>query len=123
MLLSTLALGVAVLAKAPLMAVLVALFLAVASIGAMFPTSTGLALHGHAQNAGTASALLGGAQFLVGALAGPLASCGGASATAMSLTMLAGAVIGSGVFVVVLNRSARNLTDSDSPERVFPVGS
>jgi MFS transporter, DHA1 family, multidrug resistance protein len=107
MLLSTVALCVAVLADAPLPAVLVPLFLAVASVGTVFPTSTGLALQEHARNAGTASALLGAAQFLVGALAGPLASSGGASAGAMSLTMLLGALVASGVFVTVLNRSER----------------
>jgi DHA1 family bicyclomycin/chloramphenicol resistance-like MFS transporter len=122
-LLSTLFLAAAVLFDAPLVAILAPLFLAVASVGAVFPTSTGLALQGHARNAGTASALLGVAQYLIGALAGPLASSSGASATAMSLTMLLGALCASAAFVAVLHRARRNPSESEKPERVFPVGS
>lgn len=116
-LLGAAALGAAVLVQAPLAVVLPPLFVMVACVGAVFPTSTGLALQGHARNAGTASALLGTAQYLVGSLAGPLASSGGASAGAMSLTMLLGAVVAAGAFVVVLGRPARR----SEPERVHPV--
>ena len=61
-------------------AVLVPMFVIVSSLSFVLPNSTALALADHASVAGTASALLGVSQFLIGALVAPLV--GGAAPTA-----------------------------------------
>jgi DHA1 family bicyclomycin/chloramphenicol resistance-like MFS transporter len=58
-------------------AVLVPMFAIVSSIPFVLPNSTALALANHAAVAGTASALLGLIQFMVGALAAPLVGVAG----------------------------------------------
>ncbi|GAA4615683.1 Bcr/CflA family multidrug efflux MFS transporter [Saccharopolyspora hordei] len=86
--------GVAVAASAALGAglagLLPALFLVVASVGMVSPNATALALSGHPETAGSASALLGVMQFSAGALAAPLV---GSAGTGTALPM--GLVIGS----------------------------
>lgn len=57
--------------------VLPALFLVVASIGIVFPSGTAIALEGHPSTAGSASALLGLAQYAVGAAVAPLVGIAG----------------------------------------------
>jgi DHA1 family bicyclomycin/chloramphenicol resistance-like MFS transporter len=49
-----------------------ALFLVASGIGFVMPNSTALALADHPEAAGTASALLGALQFVIGAVAAPL---------------------------------------------------
>jgi DHA1 family bicyclomycin/chloramphenicol resistance-like MFS transporter len=61
----------------PLAALLVPLFVFVASFGMMRPNGTALALDGHASIAGTASAWLGALPFMLGAVLSPLAGLGG----------------------------------------------
>ena len=63
-----------VAAGAPTWAVLPFLFVCVASMGAIIPTATNLAMLNHPEAAGAGSALLGGAQYAVGGLAGPWSS-------------------------------------------------
>jgi len=63
------------------------LFLTVASVGVVLPNTTALALSGHADAAGSASAVLGVGQFLFGALAAPLVGLGG-SGTALPMAIL-----------------------------------
>ncbi|MDF5753529.1 multidrug effflux MFS transporter [Spongiactinospora sp. TRM90649] len=75
---------VAAVLQAPLALFLPALFLTVATGGLASPNATALALVRHSANAGTATALLGSAGFLLGALLAPAASIGGASAIAMT---------------------------------------
>ena len=71
-------------------AVLVPMFVIVSSLSFVLPNSTALALADHAKVAGTASALLGVLQFLVGALVAPLVGAGGtASAVPMAAIMTA----------------------------------
>ena len=53
------------------------MFVIVSSLSFVLPNSTALALADHAEVAGTASALLGVLQFLVGALVAPLVGAGG----------------------------------------------
>ncbi len=60
-----------------LIGILPALFLVVASIGIVFPSGTAIALEGHPSTAGSASALLGLAQFAVGAVSAPLVGVAG----------------------------------------------
>jgi DHA1 family bicyclomycin/chloramphenicol resistance-like MFS transporter len=71
------ALLVCVLAGAGLGGVLPSLFVSVASIGVIVPNAAALALAGHRSTAGSASGLLGVAQFALGALAAPLVGLAG----------------------------------------------
>jgi DHA1 family bicyclomycin/chloramphenicol resistance-like MFS transporter len=79
-----------VVASGPLWGLLVALFVSVATIGLIMPNATALALADHGAHAGTASAMLGTVQFLVGALAPVLMGIGGmGQATGMGVVMTA----------------------------------
>jgi MFS transporter, DHA1 family, multidrug resistance protein len=83
-------LTVSVLAGAGLAGLIVSLFIVVVSIGFVASNAVALALepYGGAE-AGTASALIGVIQFLIGALAAPLAGVAGESAVPMAIMMLA----------------------------------
>jgi DHA1 family bicyclomycin/chloramphenicol resistance-like MFS transporter len=76
-----------VLTSGPLWTVLVPLFVCVSTVGVVFPTATNLAMLAHRDAAGAGSALLGGGQYAVGGLAGPVVSLAGNSAAAMSVAM------------------------------------
>ncbi len=91
-LLGSVLLCAAVLGRWPVWSVLPPLLLAVGSIGLILPSATGLALLKHAEAAGAGSAVLGGTQFLMGAVAGPIVSVAGASAAAMAIGMGVSAV-------------------------------
>ena len=80
-------LSAVVAADAPIWAVLPFLFVCVASMGTIIPTATNLAMLHHPDAAGAGSALLGGAQYAVGGLAGPLVTLAGDTAAAMSVGM------------------------------------
>jgi len=73
--------------KAPLVILLVSLWLMLASIGLSMGNAMALALTPQARTAGTASALLGASQFLLGGLVPPLASLGGVDGPVMGVTM------------------------------------
>ena len=60
-----------------LIGILPALFLVVSSIGIVIPSATAIALEGNPSTAGSASALLGLAQFAVGAISAPLVGVAG----------------------------------------------
>ncbi len=84
----------------PLWSLLVALFCSVAAVGLVAPNATALALAEHGSQAGTASALLGTFQFLLGALAPVLVGLGGMSqSTGMGVIM---AVLATASFVACL---------------------
>src|SRR4051794_29973474 len=69
-------------------AVLVPMFVIVSSLSFVLPNSTALALADHAEVAGTASALLGVCQFMIGAVVAPAVGAGGTdSAVPMALVM------------------------------------
>jgi DHA1 family bicyclomycin/chloramphenicol resistance-like MFS transporter len=57
--------------------VLPALFVMVSSVGLIQPSATALALEGHAQDAGSASGMLGLAQYAIGAVTAPLVGVAG----------------------------------------------
>lgn len=103
---------------AGLAAFLAALFVAVATIGFVLPNATALALADHADVAGSASALLGVNQFLVGAVAAPLVgSAGAGTAVPMALVMVllcAGAVAA----VLMLTRPRGPVTQPLSEEMI-----
>jgi MFS transporter, DHA1 family, multidrug resistance protein len=81
----------------PVWALLVPMFAIVSSLAFVLPNATALALADHAGVAGTASALLGVIQFMVGALAAPLVGIGGPdTAVPMGVVMVvlaAGALV------------------------------
>src|SRR3954465_5928950 len=70
-------------------AVLAPMFVIVSSLSFVLPNSTALALADHAEVAGTASALLGTDQFVIGALVAPLVGAAGTdSAVPMAVVMV-----------------------------------
>jgi DHA1 family bicyclomycin/chloramphenicol resistance-like MFS transporter len=81
-------LAVALTGHPPLAALLVPLFVFVASFGMVRPNGTALALAGHASIAGTASAWLGTLQFMLGALLAPLAGLGAKGAATLSAVVI-----------------------------------
>lgn len=69
--------AVVAIGSLPLVALLVPLWVLVANMGLVFPNTTALALAGHPEVAGSASALIGVLQFVIGAAAAPLAGIAG----------------------------------------------
>jgi DHA1 family bicyclomycin/chloramphenicol resistance-like MFS transporter len=101
-----LALLTAITTGAALALVLVALFVTVASVGFVMPNATALALADHAEVAGSASALLGVNQFLVGAVVAPLVGIAGVgTAVPMAVVMLL-LCLGAALALVTLARPA-----------------
>ncbi|GAA1557801.1 multidrug effflux MFS transporter [Actinomadura kijaniata] len=97
------ALLAAVSAGLGLVAVLPALFLVVAGQGLVLPNATTLALSGRPPRvAGSASALVGLAQFALGGAAAPLAGIGGnGTALPMAITIAATALAAAAVLILV----------------------
>lgn len=92
---SAVAITTAAALELSLAALLPPLFLMVSSIGLVMPNSTSLALANHPQSAGSASALLGVLQFLVGGLTAPLVGLGGQeTALPMGILMTVFATLG-----------------------------
>ena len=86
----------------PLAALLVPLFVFVASFGMMRPNGTALALTGQGSIAGTASAWLGALPFMLGALLSPLAGLGGqggATVAGLLLSALCAVALGGQVLI------------------------
>ena len=82
----------------------VPLFVFVGSIGMVMPNSTALALDAHARHAGTAAALMGGIQSVVGALAAPLVGLGGEGSALPMAVVLAGGSLLSLTAVLTMTR-------------------
>jgi len=80
------------------------LFLAIASIGFIFPSATTLAMGSTRSMAGAASGLLGIAQFTVGAIASPLAGAGGSPWSLVAVVGV-GAILGPLLVAVIGRRS------------------
>ncbi|MFB9236693.1 multidrug effflux MFS transporter [Plantactinospora siamensis] len=85
--------------------VAVALFVFVGSLGMVMPNSTALALDRHPEAAGTAAALMGAVQSVVGALAAPLVGLGGAGSAVPMALVVVGAAVLSLAAVLTLARS------------------
>jgi DHA1 family bicyclomycin/chloramphenicol resistance-like MFS transporter len=93
------------------------LFVTVCGVGFVLPSATTLALAGHPSRAGSASALLGTSQFLVGGFTSPLVGIGGGrSAVPMGTTMVVAAVAGLVVFALVWRRAPA--VAADGPREV-----
>lgn len=91
----------------PLPALLVPLLLMVSCVGLVMPNASSLALSEHAHTAGSASALLGVMQFVIGGLATPLVNLGGASAVPMGAIMAGFALAALLVFVTMTRQVPR----------------
>ncbi|HEV7898927.1 MAG TPA: multidrug effflux MFS transporter [Planosporangium sp.] len=97
-----------------LLAVAVPLFVFMSMLGMVLPNTTALALDLHPERAGAASALLGAAQSLCGAIIAPLVGLGGAgSATPMALAMTASAAGGMVAFAFVARPASRAPADHE----------
>lgn len=90
--------------SAPLVVLLLPLWLVLAGLGMSFGTSTALALGPHPADAGAAAALLGASQFLLGAAVPPLVSLVGTSGPTMGLTMAAAGIGLLGALRLALHR-------------------
>jgi DHA1 family bicyclomycin/chloramphenicol resistance-like MFS transporter len=88
---------VTVLAGGGLVPLLIALFVVVASVGLVMPTATALALQDHGDSAGSAAALLGLSQHIIGAAVVPLVGLAG-EGTAVPMGIVI-AVLGSGALL------------------------
>ena len=101
-----------------LVPLLLALFVAVTSVGLVLPNAAALALQDHGEHAGSAAALLGCTQFLIGGALAPLAGAGGTrTAVPMGVVM---AVLGclSLLVYVALTRKTRPNGPVGVPDRV-----
>ncbi|WP_258906322.1 multidrug effflux MFS transporter [Actinokineospora sp. UTMC 2448] len=96
----------AVAMELELVYLLTALFLVVASLGIVSPNATALALADHGNRAGTASALLGVIQFLIGGLAAPLVGLGAERSATPMATVIAG-MSAAGLIAFALLRPTR----------------
>ncbi|MBA8826743.1 DHA1 family bicyclomycin/chloramphenicol resistance-like MFS transporter [Saccharopolyspora lacisalsi] len=111
----------AVLTGMPLAVLLAALFVMISSLGFVMPNTTTIALADQREVSGSASALLGVCQFVVGALAAPLVGLGGTgSALPMALVMF-GVVLASLVVYLTFGRR-RERSAPIEPERVDDTG-
>jgi DHA1 family bicyclomycin/chloramphenicol resistance-like MFS transporter len=82
-------------AGAPAVAVLLVLFVLVSSVTAIMGTASALAVNRARHVAGSASALLGALQFVIGALVSPLVGLGGSgTGVPMGVTIVVSAVLG-----------------------------
>lgn len=103
-------LGVALL-NLPLPFLLAALFVMVASLGFVMPNTTMLALADNRDVSGSASALLGVSQFIVGALAAPLVGLGGTGTALPMATVMCCVVLAALVVFVTLGRHGATGTE------------
>jgi MFS transporter, DHA1 family, multidrug resistance protein len=88
--------------------ILSGLVVTVIGVGLVLPSATTLTLADHPEHAGSASALLGTAQFLIGAGVAPLVGLAGSrSAVPMASAMAASVVLGAVVFTVLWRTAAR----------------
>ncbi|GAA4926498.1 multidrug effflux MFS transporter [Actinomycetospora succinea] len=93
---------VSTLLDAGLAGLLAGLVLTVIGVGFVLPCATTLALADHPEHAGSASALLGTSQFLVGAGTAPLVGLAGSrSAVPMAATMAGAVLLGAVVFGIL----------------------
>ncbi|MDQ1691369.1 MAG: transporter, family, multidrug resistance protein [Pseudonocardiales bacterium] len=92
-------------------------FLITAGFGATAPNVTALALSGHPEAAGAASAVFGAGQFLIGGSLAPLVGLGGRSTLPMVLTIvaLATAALCFGLLSIRLARRATAITTAATP--------
>ncbi|CAL99970.1 DHA1 family bicyclomycin/chloramphenicol resistance-like MFS transporter [Saccharopolyspora erythraea NRRL 2338] len=88
----------------PLPVLLGALFVMISSLGFVMPNTTTLALAEHREVSGSASALLGVSQFVVGALAAPLVGMGGVGSALPMVSVMFGVILASAAVFLTLGR-------------------
>lgn len=98
----------AILGSLPL--VIVALFVFVGTLGMVMPNGTALALDRHPARAGTAAALLGAIQSVVGAVAAPLVGLGGEGSAVPMGVVIGASTVASLAVLLTLARSARSVS-------------
>ncbi len=89
------------------------IFATVSGMGLIMPNATALAMEPHADRAGTASALIGMLQFFTGAAVPPLAALGGATAPAMTVTMVGSMAVA--LLLLLLLRTIRQPITTPTP--------
>ncbi|ROO62960.1 DHA1 family bicyclomycin/chloramphenicol resistance-like MFS transporter [Micromonospora sp. Llam0] len=100
--------------------VLIPLWAVLAAAGFALPNAPALALAGHGEAAGTASAMLGAVQFGVGALAAPVVGLLGTGSIAMA-TVITGGVLAALIVLLVVVRPGRlPVPDRTTPAPVTP---
>ena len=87
-----------------LAAVLAPLWVIIACAGFSFPNTPALALSRHGEAAGTAAALLGAAQFVIGGVAAPLVGAFGTASAVPMAAVMVGATAVAGVLLLTLVR-------------------
>jgi DHA1 family bicyclomycin/chloramphenicol resistance-like MFS transporter len=102
--LGSLVLCAAVISGVGLVGVLPALFLTVASVGLIGPNAAALALADHPRTAGSASALLGVLQFVIGGVVGPLVGVAGTGTALPMALIIAGCGSGAVLAFALLTR-------------------
>lgn len=112
----------AVGANAPLWLVLSALFVIVASMGLVMPNATALALADYGRAAGSASAMLGLGQFVVGGIAAPLSGALPLSPPIAMAAMMATFSGLAGLSFVLGGRLRRSAVNTARDERLVGAG-
>lgn len=108
---------VTALAQLPLPAMVVSLFVLVSGVATTTTPATSLALAGYPDIAGTASSLLGLAQFAFGGLSAPLVGLGGAgTAVPLGPVAVAVAVAATGLAAVVYAMTIRRRAQAPGRE-------
>lgn len=103
---------VGVLAGLGLLAILPGFFLVTSSIGLILPNATALAVADHGARAGSALALIGAFQYVVGAVVAPLVGIAGTGTALPMAIVIASLSLAGGLSFVALARPA---VDSDRP--------
>jgi DHA1 family bicyclomycin/chloramphenicol resistance-like MFS transporter len=95
-------LGFAITGIGGMVSVLLSLWLVLAAGGLALPNAPAIALSRHGAAAGTAAALLGAAQFGVGAIAAPMVGALGTTATAIGIVVAVGMLSALAVLLLVV---------------------
>ena len=104
---ASIAVAMALWSQAPLAALLIPLWLVMAGIGLSMGNAMAMALTPFGTMAGTAAALLGASQFLLGGLIPPIASLGGVGGPVMGVTMAVAALAALSTLMMLRRRRLR----------------
>jgi DHA1 family bicyclomycin/chloramphenicol resistance-like MFS transporter len=111
------AVATTVLAGLGFVPLVVSLFVMVSSVGMIFPVASALALADHPERAGSASSMLGLAQFITGAAAAPLVGIAGeTSAVPLGIVALTSTVAACAVFAGLVLPTVRPRHGPQSPD-------
>jgi DHA1 family bicyclomycin/chloramphenicol resistance-like MFS transporter len=110
------AMGVAALLGIGLIGFIVPVWLLLAACGMAAPNATAIALSRHGEAAGTASALLGSAQFLIGGLVSPLVGwLSGSTAVPLAVIMTLTTAIAAALLLPLRRPAVRRSVDGSVP--------